>query len=136
MPNVMVGLGFIDDGPVGDPDTNLRPYTFLKDRNQRASHFMIGVDNLHNPQRRSGRRRVPLYSQGAGYGRSDIGQQSSTQHAGWYDQYSHCLLSLLTCLRPSGSSPLIAEVQEPSATLPPPVSNAASLSPILPPGLP
>ena len=53
-----------------------------------------------------------------------------------YDQYSHYLLSLLTCLRPSSSSLLIAEVQEPSATLPPPASNTDFPSPVLPPGLP
>ena len=134
--NDMIGLGFIDDRPIGDPDTNLRLYDFLRDQNQRASHFIIGAKIHDNPQRRSGRRQLPLYSQGIGHRRRDIGRQSITQHADWYDQYSHCLLSLLTCLRPASSPPLIAEVQEPSATLPPSALNAAFPSPVLPPGLP
>ena len=65
------------------------------------------------------------------HGRSDIGQQSSDQHADWYHQYSHCLLSLLTCLRPTSSPPLITEVQDPSATLPPSTLRAAFPSPVL-----
>ena len=67
----------------------------------------------------------------AGYGRSDIGQQSSDQHADWYGQYIHCLLSLLTCLRPTSSLSLIAEVQEPSPILPPSALQAVLPSPVL-----
>ena len=66
------------------------------------------------------------------HGRSDISQQSSDQHADWYHQYSHCLLSLLTCLRPTSSPPLITEVQDPSSTLPPSNFHAAFPSPVLP----
>ena len=76
-----------------------------------------------------------MYSQRIGPKRSDIGQQSSHQHADWYDHYSHCLLSLLTCLPPTSSPPLVAEVQEPSATLPPSALDAAFLSPVPPPDL-
>ena len=132
----MIGLGCIDDGPVGDPDANPRLYDFLKEQNQRAGHFMIGANIHDNLQRRSGPRRLPVYSLGAGHGWSDIGRQSSTQHADWYDQYSYYLLSLLTCLRPTSPPPLIAEVRELSATLPPSTLNAAFPSPVLPPGLP
>ena len=89
---------YIDDGPVGDPDANLRLYDFLKEKNQRSSHFMIGTNVHDNLQRRSGPHRSPLYGQRAGYGRSNIDRQSSNQYADWYDQYSHCLLSLLTFL--------------------------------------
>ena len=76
-----------------------------------------------------------MYGQRTGPKRSDIGQQSSHQHADWYDQYIHCLLSLLTSPRPTSSPPLVAEVQEPSATLPPSALHAASPSPVPPPGL-
>ena len=82
--NVIIGLGFIDAGPVGDSDANVRLYDFLQQQNQRASHFMIDGNIHDNPQRRSERRRLPLYSLGVGYGWRDLGQQSSTQHAGWY----------------------------------------------------
>ena len=40
--------------------------------------------------------------------------------------------SLLTCLRPTSSSPLIAKVQEPSATLPLSALHATFPSPVLP----
>ena len=39
MPDVMTGLGFIDDGPIGDPDANVRIYDLFKDHNQRASRL-------------------------------------------------------------------------------------------------
>ena len=32
-PTPMIGLGFIEDGPVGDPDANVRLYDFLKEQN-------------------------------------------------------------------------------------------------------
>ena len=32
-PTPMIGLGFFDDGPVGDPDANVRLYDFLKEQN-------------------------------------------------------------------------------------------------------
>ena len=53
-PNVMITRVYIDDGPVGDPGANLRLYDFLKEQNQRASHFMIGTNIHENPERRSG----------------------------------------------------------------------------------
>ena len=53
-------LAYIDDGPVGDPDANLRLYDFLKEQIQRASHLMIGANIHDNPQR--WRRPSPLYS--------------------------------------------------------------------------
>ena len=61
-----------------------------------------------------------------------------TQHADRYDQYSHSPLSLpdLFSTYRTSLSPLIAEVQEPSATLPPSILHAALLSPVLPPGVP
>ena len=39
VPNVMIRLGFIDDGPIGDPDANVRIYDPLKEQNQRASRL-------------------------------------------------------------------------------------------------
>ena len=45
----MIGLSF-DDGPVGDPDASPRLYDFLKDQNQKISHFMIGANIRDNPQ--------------------------------------------------------------------------------------
>ena len=133
VPNVMIGLGFINDDPVRGSDAKPRRYHFLKEQNQRASHFMINANIHDDPVWAT---LLPLCSQRAGYGRSDIGQQSSTRHADWCDQYSHFLLSLLTCLRPTSSPPHIAEVQEPSATLPPSALNAATPNPVLPPSLP
>ena len=37
-PNVAIVLS-VDDGPVGDPDANLRLYDLLKEQNQRAGYF-------------------------------------------------------------------------------------------------
>ena len=45
---------YFDDGPVGDPDANLRLYGFLKEKTQRSSHFMIRINIYDNPQWRSG----------------------------------------------------------------------------------
>ena len=45
----MIGLSF-DDGPVGDPDASPRLYDFLKEQNQKISHFMIGANIRDNPQ--------------------------------------------------------------------------------------
>ena len=39
VPNVMIGLGFIDDGPIRNPDANVRIYDLLKEQNQRASRL-------------------------------------------------------------------------------------------------
>ena len=97
---------------------------------------MIGLTLQGNLQRWSGQRRLPLYRQRASYRLSDIGQQSSNHHADWYDQYSYSLLSLLTCFPPTSSLPIIAGVQEPSATLSPSASHAAFPSPVLPPAFP
>ena len=52
---------YIDNDPVRDPDANLRLYDFLKEKNQRVSHIIIGANIHDNPQRQSGRRRSPLY---------------------------------------------------------------------------
>jgi chitin deacetylase len=44
-------IGFrVDDGPVGDPDASPRLYDFLKEQNQKISHFMIGANIRDNPQ--------------------------------------------------------------------------------------
>ena len=45
----MIGLS-VDDGPVGDPDASPRLYDFLKEQNQKISHFMIGANIRDNPQ--------------------------------------------------------------------------------------
>ena len=122
VPNVM-----IDDGPVGDTLT-CESMTPLKTRTREP--VTLGLAPTFT--RRSGRRRSPL-CQRAGYKRSDIGQQPSHQHADWCDQYSYCLLSLLTCPRPASSPSLIAKVQEPLPPLPPSAFYAAFPSPVLPP---
>ena len=59
-PNVMIALS-VDDDPVGDSDADPRLYDFLKQQNQRDSHFMIGTTIHDNPQKWSGPRRSPLY---------------------------------------------------------------------------
>jgi peptidoglycan/xylan/chitin deacetylase (PgdA/CDA1 family) len=48
-PDGMIGLS-VDDGPVGDPDASPRLYDFLKEQNQKISHFMIGANIRDNPQ--------------------------------------------------------------------------------------
>ena len=45
----MIGLS-VDDGPVADPDASPRLYDFLKEQNQKISHFMIGANIRDNPQ--------------------------------------------------------------------------------------
>jgi chitin deacetylase len=45
----MIGLS-VDDGPVGKPDASPRLYDFLKEQNQKISHFMIGANIRDNPQ--------------------------------------------------------------------------------------
>ncbi len=96
---------YINYGPVGDPDANLWLYDSLKERNQRPSHLRLAP--TFTTTRSGGRGHIDRHctSQRASYGRSNIGQQSSNQHADWCDQYSHCLLSLLTCLRPTSLLP-------------------------------
>jgi len=45
----MIGLS-VDDGPVSKPDASPRLYDFLKEQNQKISHFMIGANIRDNPQ--------------------------------------------------------------------------------------
>ena len=47
-PVCMIGLS-VDDGPVGDPDATPRLYGFLKERNRKISHFMIGTNSRDCP---------------------------------------------------------------------------------------
>ena len=42
-------FAYIHDGPVGDPEANLRLFDFLKEQNKGASHFMIGANIHDNP---------------------------------------------------------------------------------------
>ena len=44
----MIGLS-VDDGPVSDTDASPRLYDFLKENNQRVTHFMIGINILASP---------------------------------------------------------------------------------------
>jgi len=79
--------------PLETPTLTCDSTTSLKSRTREPPTLMIGANTYDNLQRWSGRRRSPLNSQRAGYGRSGIGQPSSNQHGDWYDQSSHCLAS-------------------------------------------
>ena len=48
-PDGMIGLS-VDDGPVSDAGASPRLYDFLKQQNQRITHFMIGANIRDNPQ--------------------------------------------------------------------------------------
>lgn len=123
---------YIDDDPARDPDANLRRYDLFEEKKWRANHFMLGANIHDNPQRRSSRHRAidrRCRSQRANY----IGQQSRNQHTDcgttratpfplfignkeyaflisllqcpWH--FTHPPTSLLACLRPISSPPLL-----------------------------
>ena len=116
----------VDDGLSETPTLSCDSTTAVKSRTREPATFIIGANIHDNLQRCSGRRQSPLYSQRADYGWSDIGQPSSNQHADWYDQSNHCLSSTFQF------TSIIAEVWEPSATLPPSTLHASFPSPVLP----
>jgi len=48
-PDNMIGLS-VDDGPVSEAEASPRLYDFLKEQNQKITHFMIGTNIRDNPQ--------------------------------------------------------------------------------------